>query len=196
MRLTTQRARAFYLNNNLKEVVMIEKYAKIGERVKFWHAELSNIGICEIGDDSVIHAGVHIHDYVRIGKHCQIEAQSFIPTGVTLEDEVFVGPGVIFTNDPKLNKTGSAKGDWQPTKTLVKKGAKIGAGARILAGVTIGNGAVVGMGAVVLEDVPDYHVVVGSPAKFIKTVKYEPEPEEQDFSHLNNDHFTDNSVSV
>lgn len=156
---------------------MIESEAKIGISVKFWHPELSNIGICEIGDFSVIHAGVHIHDFVRIGKHCQIEAQAFIPTGVTLEDEVFVGPGVIFTNDPKLDKTGSAKGDWQPTPTLVEKGARIGAGARILAGVTIGKGAIIAMGAVVLEDVPKGDVVAGVPAKFIKNVKYEPEEE-------------------
>jgi acetyltransferase-like isoleucine patch superfamily enzyme len=183
---------------------MIEKEAKIGSNVKFWHPELSNIGICTIGDFSVIHAGVHIHDFVTVGKHCQIEAQAFIPTGVTLEDEVFVGPGVIFTNDPKLNKTGSAKGDWQPTPTLVKHGAKIGAGARILAGVTIGRGAVVGMGAVVLHNVPDWHVVAGIPAKVIKMVDHLPDtfaqgrdnshlnvsPEvEQDLSHLEQDHF-------
>lgn len=171
---------------------MIEKWAKIGERVRFWHPELSNIGNCEIGDDSVIHAGVHIHDSVKIGKFCQIEAQSFIPTGVTLEDEVFVGPQVCFTNDPKLSKTGSFKGDWKPTSTLVMKGAKIGAGARILAGVTIGRGAIVGMGAVVLKDVPAWGVVAGVPAEMIGTVdlpdtfKYKPEPDEPDLSHLDN----------
>lgn len=167
---------------------MIEEWAQIGKNVKFWHPELSNIGKCFIGDDCVIHAGVHIHDYVKIGKGCQIEAQAFIPTGVTLEDEVFVGPGVIFTNDPKLDQTSYQKGDWKPTPTLVKKGAKIGAGARILAGVTIGEGALVGMGAVVLKDVPDWECHVGSPAKFYKHMKFLPEAE-QDLSHLEQDHF-------
>lgn len=137
--------------------------------VRYWHPELSNIGDCSIGENTVIHAGVHIHDGVVIGKNCQIEAQAFIPTGVFLADEVFVGPGVIFTNDPKLNQTGSLKGDWEPTPTVVKRGAKIGAGARILAGVSIGKNAIVGMGAVLLESVPDNTVYVGNPAKCIRT---------------------------
>lgn len=170
---------------------MIEPKATIGKNVRFWHPELSNIGECVIGDRTVIHAGVHIHDRVVIGKDCQIEAQAFIPTGVVMGNEVFVGPGVIFTNDPKLNQTGTQKGDWEPTLTLVDSGAKIGAGARILAGVKIGKGALVGMGAVVLKDVPDYEVHVGNPAAFIKSISpYQPEVE-QDFAHLNNDHFND-----
>jgi len=170
---------------------MIEKGAKIGERVRFWHPELSNIGICSIGDDSVIHAGVHIHDDVVIGKHCQIEANAFIPTGVIISNEVFIGPGVIFTNDPVLTQTGKYKGDWKPTMTVVKEGARIGAGAMIKAGVVIGKGALIGMGAVVTESVPDGQVWVGNPAKFLRFVRtFEPEPE-PDLSHLENDHFND-----
>lgn len=178
---------------------MVEKEAKIGKNVKFWHPELSNIGICEIGDNTVIHAGVHIHDGVKIGKNCQIEANVFIPTGVTIEDNVFVGPGTIFTNDPRLLDI--PRSEWKPTPTLVKAGAKIGAGARILAGVTIGKKALIGMGAVLLKSVGDWEIWVGHPAKFTLKhtfdrneesesvmAQFKPEPE-QDFSHLNGDHF-------
>lgn len=186
---------------------MIEKKAKIGERVRFWHEHLSNIGNCVIGNDTVIHAGVHIHDDVVIGKNCQIEANAFIPTGVIIGDNVFVGPGAIFTNDPALTQTGKFKGDWKPTMTVVKNKAKIGAGAMIKAGVVIGTGSLVGMGAVVTKNVPDWTVVVGNPAKAIRMVDHLPdtfaqgrdnshlikenETEVPDLSHLENDHFTD-----
>lgn len=135
--------------------------------VRYWHPELSNIGNVIIGQGTVIHAGVHIHDKVIIGENCQIEAQVFIPTGVIIADEVFIGPGVIFTNDPDLKQTGSNKGDWRPTETFVESGVRIGAGARILAGVKLGKGCLVGMGAVVLKDVPAGATVVGIPAKVI-----------------------------
>lgn len=91
---------------------------------------------------------------------------AFLPDGVTLEDDVFIAPGVIFTNDPKLDVKG--KECWKDT--VVKKGAKIGAGAMIRAGVTIGEGAIVGMGAVVLNDVPAGEIHAGNPAKFIKKI--------------------------
>jgi acetyltransferase-like isoleucine patch superfamily enzyme len=144
---------------------MISEKAKIGENTRIWFPELSNIGACTIGDNTVVHAGVHIHDGVEIGNYCQIEAQVFIPTGVKIKYNVFVGPGVIFTNDPNLKQTGSSKGDWKPTPTTIESNVKIGAGARILAGITVGRNSVVGMGAVVLDDVPENTTVVGIPAK-------------------------------
>lgn len=138
------------------------------EGVKYWHKELSNVSEkAWIGDGSVIHAGVHIHDDVKIGKRCQVEAQVFIPNGVTIEDDVFIGPHVVFTNDPTLRGN---RENWQPTKTLVKKGARIGANSSILAGVTIGEGAIVGMGSVVLIDVAPRTLYAGNPAKFIKNL--------------------------
>ena len=134
--------------------------------IKVWNWTLSNIDRhAQVGDGTTIHAGVHIHEYVKIGKRCQIEAQVFIPNGVTLEDNVFIGPGVIFTNDPKLD---TKRSKWKPTPTLVKKGAKIGAGAMIKAGITIGENSIIGMGSVVLKDVPPNEVHVGNPAIFLR----------------------------
>lgn len=134
--------------------------------VKKWYPHLSNISDkSEIGEGTVIHSHVSIHDDVKIGKNCQIEAQAFIPNGVTLEDEVFVGPGVCFTNDSKLNVKRS---EWEPTPTIVKKGAKIGANATIRAGVTIGENAIVGCGSVVLHDIPPNEVWAGNPARKIR----------------------------
>lgn len=131
--------------------------------LKFWKKELSNISDkATIGEGSIIHSGVHIHDEVIIGKNCKIEALAFLPNGVTLEDDVFVGPGVIFTNDKTLTEP------FVISKTLVQQGAKIGAGAMIRAGVIIGREAVIGMGSVVIDNVPHGHVVVGNPAKVIK----------------------------
>lgn len=130
--------------------------------VKYWSPHLSNISEkAEIGEGSVIHAGVHIHDEVKIGINCQVEAGVFIPNGVTLGKAVFVGPGVIFTNDPDMRVK---REEWEPTPTVIKSGVHIGAGAMILAGVTIGAGATIGMGAVVLKDVPPGEVWVGNPA--------------------------------
>ncbi|MGD9962946.1 MAG: acyltransferase, partial [Thermoplasmata archaeon] len=98
-----------------------------------------------------------------------VEAFAFIPTGVTIEDEVFIGPHVCFTNDRRPR----AVGDWEVTPTLVRKGASIGANATIICGVTIGEGALVGAGAVVTKDVPARAVVVGCPAKRVKVEKKE-----------------------
>jgi len=136
--------------------------------IKFWHKELSNISDkATIGDGSVIHSGVDIHDEVVIGNECQIEAMVFLPNGVTLQDKVFVGPHVVFTNDPKLD---TAREEWKPTKTLVKAGAKIGANSTIRAGVIIGYNSIVGCGSVVLHDIPDDEVWAGNPCKFIRKI--------------------------
>ena len=134
---------------------------RIGFGTRIWYPELSNIGECEIGEGCTIHSNVWIGNKVKIGDRVKIQAMVFIPDGVTIEDDVFVGPGVIFTNDPKLEIKG--KECWE--STLVKQGAKIGAGAMIKAGITIGEGAVIGMGAVVLKDVPASETWVGNPAK-------------------------------
>lgn len=137
----------------------------IRKEIKVWKPELSNISPkAKIGEGTVIHAGVHIHDDVVIGRNCKIQAMAFIPNGVHISSDVFVGPGVIFTNDPDLNQ----EGEFKPVETIVKPRVKIGAGAMILAGVTIGRAAVIGMGSVVLKDVEPGHVVVGNPAKTIK----------------------------
>ena len=131
---------------------------KIGKGTKVWH--YTNLYGCEIGEDCVIGSYVEIGKGVKIGNRCKIECRAFIPAGVVIEDEVFVGSGAIFTND----KHPKAVGDWEITPTLVKRGASIGAGAVIVCGVIIGEGAVVGAGAVVTKDIPAGMAVVGNPA--------------------------------
>lgn len=133
----------------------------IGKNTRVYHPELSNIHEgAIIGDECKIHSHVWIGDKVVIGNRCKIQAFSFIPTGVTLEDDAFIGPHVCFTND----KYPPSKGKhWAPI--LVKQGAAIGGGAVILPGVTIGERAVVGAGAVVTRDVAPGVTVIGNPAK-------------------------------
>jgi len=134
------------------------KNCKIGKNTKIWH--FTNLYGCEIGDNCMIGSFVEIGK-AKIGNNCRIEAHAFIPEGVTIEDNVFIGPHVCFTND----KYPKATGEWQLKKTLVKEGASIGANATILCGITIGKNSLIGAGSVVTKDVPDNTVVVGNPAK-------------------------------
>lgn len=155
---------------------MIEKSARLGKNVKIFHEDLVNLYGCEIGDNTKIASFVEIQKNVKIGKNCKIEAFAFIPEGVTIEEGVFIGPHVCFTNDklPRAaNKDGSLKTaeDWEVTRTLVKERASIGANATIICGVTIGENSIVGAGSVVTKDVPQNSVVVGNPAKAIGKVK-------------------------
>jgi UDP-2-acetamido-3-amino-2,3-dideoxy-glucuronate N-acetyltransferase len=134
-----------------------------------------NIYGCTIGDETMVGTFVEIQSGVVIGKRCKIQSHSFLCEGVTLEDEVFIGHGVMFTNDksPRATNTdGSLKhgGDWEVKPILVKKRAAIGTNATILPGVTIGEGALVGAGAVVTKDVPDHAVVAGNPARVLRTL--------------------------
>lgn len=133
---------------------------KTGARVTIWHPEKSVILDCEIGDDSVIHAPVWIGPNVIIGQRCKIQAMSFLPEGVTLGNDVFIGPGVTFTNDPEPP---SHKQNWKPI--VVGDGAVIGAGCVIKAGVTIHPGAKIGCGAVVTKDVYPGEWYVQNPAR-------------------------------
>jgi acetyltransferase-like isoleucine patch superfamily enzyme len=127
-----------------------------------YRPELSNIGI-QIDDSCTIHSPVWIGDGVVIGKNVKVQAFAFIPNGVIIEDDVFIGPHVCFTNDPKMDIV--PRGEFNPTKTIVKRGARIGANASIRAGVVIGERAIIGMGAVVLHDIGDNETWVGNPAR-------------------------------
>jgi len=133
----------------------------MGRSSRVWNPNLVNLYGCTIGNDCSIGTFVEIGPDVVIGDRCRIQAFSFIPKGVTLEDDVFIGPNVTFTND----KHPPSHGKWDAIQTLVKKGATIGAGALILPGVTIGEKALIGAGAVVTKDVPPFGTVYGVPAR-------------------------------
>jgi acetyltransferase-like isoleucine patch superfamily enzyme len=139
---------------------------KIGQNTKIWHEDKSVILDCTIGDDCTIHALVWIGNNVIIGDRCKVQAFGFIPEGVTIGNDVFIGPRVTFTND--LYPPASQK-DW--LDTCVEDGVSIGAGAVILPGITIGKGARIGAGAVVTRSVPPNVCVVGNPARQIKLKK-------------------------
>lgn len=126
--------------------------------VKFWHKHLSNIGLCTIGDGSTVHSHVWIGDRVNIGERCKIQAFVFIPTGVRIGNDVFLGPRVTFTNDKHPPSP-----DWDIT--IVSDNVSIGANATILPGITIGKGAKIGAGAVVTKNVPEGETWIGNPAR-------------------------------
>jgi acetyltransferase-like isoleucine patch superfamily enzyme len=145
---------------------------KLGKSVQIYHPNLVNLYGCEIGDETKIGTFVEIQKNVIVGKRCKISSHSFLCDGVILEDEVFIGHGVMFTNDiyPRsTNEDGSLKteNDWYPIQSIIKCGASIGSNATILPGVTIGKKALIGAGAVVNKDIPEYAIAVGVPVKII-----------------------------
>jgi UDP-2-acetamido-3-amino-2,3-dideoxy-glucuronate N-acetyltransferase len=148
----------------------------LGENVSIVQPSLVNLYGCTIGDGTKIGAFVEIQKKSIVGARCKISSHSFICEGVVIDDEVFVGHGVMFTNDryPRA-ATGDGRlqteGDWTVEGTRVKRAASIGSNATIVCGVTIGQGALVGAGAVVNKDVPDYAIVAGVPAKIIGDIR-------------------------
>jgi len=143
---------------------------KLGEGVCIY--DFVNLYGCEIGDNTRIGTFVEIQKGARIGRNCKIQSHTFICEAVSIEDEVFVGHGVMFINDkfPRAtNSDGTMVGDgqWVCVPTLVKRGATIGSGATLLGGITIGEQAMVGAGSVVTKDVPPRAVVAGNPARVI-----------------------------
>lgn len=142
---------------------------QLGRDVVIHHPALVNLYGCTVGDGSKIGAFVEIQKHASVGRLCKISSHTFVCEGVTIEDEVFVGHGVMFINDryPRATTDGGlqTEADWQVVPTRVCRGASIGSGAVILCGVTIGAGALVGAGAVVTHDVPAGAVVAGVPAR-------------------------------
>jgi acetyltransferase-like isoleucine patch superfamily enzyme len=141
----------------------------LGRGVKIFHPSLVNLYGCSVGDETKIGAFVEIQKGAVIGARCKISSHTFICEGVTIENEVFIGHGVMFTNDryPRASNpdgTLQTEADWKLELTRVRRGASIGSNATVMCGVTIGEGAVVGAGAVVTKDVPDYAMVAGVPA--------------------------------
>ena len=142
----------------------------LGKDVKL--SGFCNLYGCEIGDNTKIGTFVEIQKGAKVGAFCKISSHSFICEGVTIEDGVFIGHGVIFVNDryPKaINSDGTlqTEGDWDRQCTLVKRGASIGSGATLLGGITIGENALVGAGSVVTINVPADSTVVGNPARVL-----------------------------
>ena len=145
----------------------------LGTDVSIFHPTLVNLYGCSIGSGTKIGTFVEIQKNARVGERCKISSHTFVCEGVVIEDEVFIGHGVMFTNDKQpraTNADGSmqTEADWQVKPTLVKRRASIGSNATILCGVTIGEGAMVGAGAVVTHDVPDRGVVAGVPARAMR----------------------------
>ena len=145
---------------------------RLGDNVKVFHPSLVNLYGCTVGADSKIGAFVEIQKNATIGARCKISSHTFICEGVIIEDECFIGHGVMFTNDrfPRAtNPDGSpqTEADWKVEETRVKRQASIGSNATIVCGVTIGEGALVGAGAVVTKDVPPFAIVAGVPAKVV-----------------------------
>jgi acetyltransferase-like isoleucine patch superfamily enzyme len=143
----------------------------LGKNVKL--VGFCNLYGCEIGDETKIGTFVEIQKGAKIGARCKISSHSFICEGVTIEDEVFIGHGVMFVNDRRPKAVNSDGGlqthaNWDCQSTLVKKGASIGSGVTLLGGITVGENALVGAGSVVTKDVLANSTVVGNPARIIQ----------------------------
>ena len=144
---------------------------KLGRDVKL--AKFINLYGCEVGDESKIGAFVEIQKNASVGKRCKISSHTFICEGVTIEDNVFIGHGVMFINDSYPRATASdgnlqTEADWKVERTVVRTGASIGSGATILSRLTIGENAIVGAGSTITKDVPENAIVAGSPAKILR----------------------------
>jgi acetyltransferase-like isoleucine patch superfamily enzyme len=153
--------------------VPIASSVTLGSNVTIHHPDLVNLYGCTIGDGTKIGAFVEIQKGAFVGRLCKISSHTFVCEGVTLEDEVFVGHGVMFVNDPFPRATVGGRtqteDDWQVVPTRVCRGASIGSGAVVLCGVTIGEHAMVGAGAVVTRDVEAGAVVAGVPARLLES---------------------------
>jgi len=155
----------------MSEFNAIANDVKLGKNVRL--SKFVNLYGCEIGDDTKIGAFVEIQKNASVGQRCKVSSHTFICEGVLIEDNVFVGHGVMFTNDTYPRATSlegklQTEADWKVERTLVKRGASIGTGATILPNVCIGENAIVGAGSVITRDVPANAVVAGNPAKVLR----------------------------
>jgi acetyltransferase-like isoleucine patch superfamily enzyme len=158
----------------MNEFCSIAEDVKLGANVRL--SSFINLYGCEIGDETKIGAFVEVQKNVRVGKRCKISSHTFICEGVTIEDNVFIGHGVVFVNDtyPRATASGGrlqTEGDWKVELTVIKRGASIGSGATILSNISIGENAIVGAGSVVTKDVPPNAIVAGNPARLLRFFK-------------------------
>ncbi len=162
----------------------ISSDVSLGTDVKIFQPDLVNLYGCTIGSETKIGAFVEIQKNASVGARCKVSSHSFICEGVTIADEVFIGHGVMFINDPyprAVTDSGElqTETDWRVVPTHVKRRASIGSNATLMSGLTIGECALIGAGAVVTRDVPDYAIVAGVPARVIGDVrKRQPTPAE------------------
>lgn len=164
------------------DFVRVAPDVKLGKDVKIY--AFVNLYGCEIGDESKIGAFVEIQKGVKIGNRVKVSSHTFICEGVTIEDQVFIGHGVMFTNDKYPRATTDdgelqTEADWKCIPTLIKRGASIGSNATILCGVTVGEKAIVGAGSVVTRDVPPGAVVAGTPARIIRYLGNYSQPQSE-----------------
>ena len=146
----------------------------MGKNVRL--AKFINLYGCEIGDETKIGTFVEIQKNAVVGKRCKISSHSFICEGVVIEDNVFIGHGVMFINDSYPRATTpdgklQTEANWKVERTVIKRGASIGSGATILANVTVGENAIVGAGSVVTRDVPPNSIVAGNPARVLRKIE-------------------------
>jgi acetyltransferase-like isoleucine patch superfamily enzyme len=151
----------------------IAEDVKLGKNVRL--SKFINLYGCEIGDETKIGAFVEIQKNVTVGKRCKISSHSFICEGVVIEDNVFIGHGVTFINDPYPRATTAdgqlqTEADWRVERTVIRKGASIGSGVTILGNTTIGENVIVGAGSVVTKDVPPNSIVAGNPARILRSI--------------------------
>ncbi len=153
-----------------EDFLCISADVRLGRDVKL--SKFINLYGCSVGDNTKIGAFVEIQKNASIGNNCKVSSHTFICEGVTIEDDVFIGHGVMFINDsyPRATANGQlqTEADWKVERTVIRKGASIGSGATILANVTIGENALIGAGAVVTKDVPANAVVAGNPARLLR----------------------------
>lgn len=164
------------MSTSFSNTLRIAPDVRLGEGVRL-HAFVNLYG-CEIGDESRIGCFVEIQKGAKIGARCKVSSHSFICEGVTLEDGVFIGHGVMFVNDRHPRAVGAdgellADGDWELLSTRVRKGASIGSGCTILGGIEIGEHAMIGAGSVVTRDVPAHATVAGNPARRVGEIQQE-----------------------
>ena len=157
----------------MNQYCCISDDVKLGKNVKL--SKFINLYGCIVGDNTKIGAFVEVQKNAHIGNRCKISSHTFICEGVTIEDDVFIGHGVMFINDtyPRATSNGQlqTEADWKVETTIVRKGASIGSNCTILSHVTIGENAIVGAGSVVTKDVPPDTIIAGNPARIIRNIK-------------------------
>lgn len=161
-------------DNEPAKFLCIGTDVKLGENVRL--SKFINLYGCEVGAHTVIGAFVEIQKNAHVGKNCKISSHTFICEGVTIEDDVFIGHGVMFINDmyPRATNPGGelqTERDWTVEPTRIRRGASVGSGATILARVTIGEDSIVGAGSVVTKDVPANTIVAGNPARVLRNLQ-------------------------